>query len=113
MKKTNQPSFAVVRPLDWTTAFSEGQWEALQERYASGHSAGMTSIEDLDKFVLFAHDIAPDALKRYRLWVDTVAFGRGLESPFIGAGGMCIAGTAVPAFAARSIRCAAATSVAA
>ena len=90
MKKTNQPSFAVVRPLDWTTAFSEGQWEALQERYASGHSAGMTSIEDLDKFVLFAHDIAPDALKRYRLWVDTVAFGRGLESPFIGAGGMCM-----------------------
>lgn len=90
MSSDEKPAFTESRPLDWTTEFGEGQWEALQNHYASGHSAGMGNIEELDKFVLFAHHIAPDALKRYRLWVDTVSPGRGLEHPFVGAGGMCM-----------------------
>jgi hypothetical protein len=66
-------------PIDWSTDFSEEEWSQL----ASYYSLGSGNL-DLFRFAPFMYALRPDALKRYRLWVNTVTNGVGLENPLPG-----------------------------
>jgi hypothetical protein len=63
--------------LDWSTQLEQGEWEGIKEQY--DRLMGPGQVEELFRFVPFMHDVRPDALKRYRLFVNTVTQGIGLE----------------------------------
>lgn len=62
--------------LDWSTEFAVGEWDALQAQYAALMGEG--EVDRLFKFVPFMGRHAPEALKRYRLQVNTATQGVGL-----------------------------------
>lgn len=63
--------------LDWSTELTQREWEGIKEQY--DRLMGPEQVEELFRFVPFMHDVRPDALKRYRLYVNTVTQGIGLE----------------------------------
>lgn len=65
-------------PPDWSTEFKGDEWERLQAWYSRGHGLGNMN---LDRFATFMYDLRPDALKRYRLYVDVAARGYSLTEP--------------------------------
>jgi hypothetical protein len=63
-------------PPDWSTEFKPGEYEKLAAWYANGHGFGDLHF---DPFVPFAKKLRPDTLKRYRLFLDAVGRGYGLD----------------------------------
>jgi hypothetical protein len=63
----------------WSTVLTEPEWQQVRDQY--DRLLGPGELEELFRFVPFLHDVRPDALKRYRLFVDTVTQGIGLENP--------------------------------
>jgi alkylhydroperoxidase/carboxymuconolactone decarboxylase family protein YurZ len=61
----------------WGTSVTPDEWAAIREGY--DRLMGPGRLDDIFQFVPFMYRIRPDALKRYRLFVDTVTQGRGLE----------------------------------
>jgi hypothetical protein len=71
----------VARPIkqpDWAPEFRPGEWEQVAHAYAE--LLGLETLEHF-KFAPFMHELHPESLKRYRLFVDTVTQGVGLEDP--------------------------------
>lgn len=64
--------------LDWSTEFSEHEWDRLTEYYGLGYS------NDLFRFAPLMYNMRPDALKRSRLHVTAVTLGVGLDDPLPG-----------------------------
>jgi hypothetical protein len=62
----------------WSTTLTENEWQRMRHQY--DELLGPGEVDDLFSFVPFMHDVRPDALKRYRLFVDTVTQGIGLEA---------------------------------
>lgn len=62
-------------PLDWSVDLDPQELQRLVGAYADTHG-GST----LNRFVSFMAKLRPDAFKRYRLWVETVPRGRGLQT---------------------------------
>src|SRR5260221_8076514 len=62
---------------DWSIDFKPGEYERLESWYANGHGFGDMRF---DPFVPFMKKLRPDALKRYRLYLDSVGRGFGLAS---------------------------------
>ncbi|WP_214109386.1 hypothetical protein [Acrocarpospora catenulata] len=59
---------------DWTSeGFTQDEYEAMAEWYATTHGEGNL---DLCAFLPYMLDLRPDALKRYRHWVEYVPAGR-------------------------------------
>jgi hypothetical protein len=65
-------------PPDWSIEFKPGEYGRLAQWYANGHGFGDLRF---DPFVPFMHKLRPDALKRYRLYNDSVGRGYALEEP--------------------------------
>lgn len=65
-------------PLDWSTTFTEGEYDGILSTYAGLLGGG--DVRELFWFVPTLHDHAPEALKRYRLWINAVTMGRGLDT---------------------------------
>lgn len=64
---------------DWSTDnFTEAEWQAVAKWYVDTHGIGSL---DLVKFIPFMLGLRPDALKRYRRWVEIVPAGVGLANP--------------------------------
>jgi hypothetical protein len=61
----------------WNTQLSPSDWLRIRQEYDELLGAGR--VDELFPFVPFMHRIRPDALKRYRLFIDTVTQGRGLS----------------------------------
>jgi hypothetical protein len=60
----------------WSPVLTPTEWAGVRRRYDDLLGAGR--LDDLFRFVPFMYGIRPDALKRYRLFVDTVTQGEGL-----------------------------------
>ena len=67
-----------VRKLDWSTSFSEEEYEQLLVHYKF---LGGQGVVDRFRFVPFMFNLRPDALKRYRLVVNSGTEGIGLKDP--------------------------------
>lgn len=80
MSDTYQAASPATRPLDWSPELTEEQWRQLEAQYRAGHSFQMDSLETVDRYVLLAHEYRPDALKSFKLWVNSVVVGRGLAN---------------------------------
>jgi hypothetical protein len=65
-------------PPDWSTDFAEGEWARLLAWYSTGHGYGDMRF---DPFIPLMHHLRPDAVKRYRLVLDSVCRGYGLAQP--------------------------------
>ena len=65
-------------PPDWSVDFKEGEWEKLEAWYSKGHGLGDMRF---DPFAPLMHKLRPDSLKRYRLYLDSVGRGYGLNEP--------------------------------
>jgi hypothetical protein len=63
--------------LDWSTQLTQSEWESIKGQYDA--LLGPGEVEELFRFVPFMHAVRPDALKRYRLWVNAVTQGIGLD----------------------------------
>jgi alkylhydroperoxidase/carboxymuconolactone decarboxylase family protein YurZ len=63
--------------MAWSTELTPSDWLGIREGY--DRLLGPGRLDDLFRFVPFMHQIRPDALKRYRLFVDTVTQGGGLS----------------------------------
>jgi len=62
---------------EWSTSLTPDEWAGIREVY--DRLMGPDRLDELFRFVPFMHRVRPDALKRYRLFVDTVTQGRGLQ----------------------------------
>lgn len=67
----------MTKKLDWSTEYSDEEWAGLTATYDK--LLGEGELDAMFKFIPFMHDIRPDTLKRYRLDVDVVTQGVGLE----------------------------------
>lgn len=67
----------MTKKLDWSTECSDEEWQGLEATYE--RLLGPGGLDALFKFIPFMHDVRPDTLKRYRLDVDVVTQGVGLE----------------------------------
>jgi hypothetical protein len=63
--------------MTWSTDLSASEWSQIRAGY--DRLLGPGRLDDLFRFVPFMHRIRPDALKRYRLFIDTVTQGGGLN----------------------------------
>jgi hypothetical protein len=60
----------------WSTNLSDAEWRRVRQQYDD--LLGPGELDELFRFVPFMREIRPDALKRYRLCVDTATQGTGL-----------------------------------
>jgi hypothetical protein len=67
----------------WSSVLTESEWQQVRQGY--DRLLGPGQVDELFRFVPFLHEFRPDALKRYRLFIDTatqgVGFERGLPNP--------------------------------
>lgn len=62
--------------LDWDSPeLSQAEYDAMAEWYSTVHGEGNL---DLNKFLPYMMSLRPDALKKYRRWVEIAAAGRDL-----------------------------------
>jgi len=62
--------------LDWGTEFPQSEYDNLVKQYGA---FGGSEVMNRFRFVPFMYQLRPDALKRYRLWVNAVTGGVGLD----------------------------------
>ena len=60
-------------PSRWSPVLTNGEWQEIRDGY--DRLLGPGEVDELFRFVPFMHEVRPDALKRYRLFIDTVTQG--------------------------------------